>query len=299
MAAYLALTSHWISQDKLTGHLALKSVLIAFHCIKKKHTGINMADTILELLDQANVTIKVRLPYVVYLLTGFTLLQISHFTLDNAKNNTVAMRELESLLAKRNVNFHHKNNHIWCYANIINICSSHIVVSITLTHKSYIPNLRVPNDSKDAACNDDNDDDDDKDDNDNGNELHGGDLGCDTKDLELGYCYDGGEHPWLACIKRNPLRRARRIIHLLCSSDQHREGFCVFIRDGNKCNWFTAKDSNDKHAPVQVPELQPLRDVKMWWDLVYMMLQHLRELRPVRSFHSLESGQYTNQLPYQ
>ena len=91
MAAYLALTSHWISQDKSTGHLALKSALIAFHHIKKKHTGVNMADTILELLDRASVTLKVRLPYIVYLLTGFTLPQIGHFTLDNAENNAVAM----------------------------------------------------------------------------------------------------------------------------------------------------------------------------------------------------------------
>ena len=208
---------------------------------------------------------------------------------------------MESLLAKHDVNFDHKNNRIQCYAHIINICSSHIVASVTSTRKSYIPDLGVPNDSKDAACNDDNDNDNDndnEDDDDDGNESHGGGLGCDTKDLELGDCYDGGEHPWLACIKRDPLQRAWRIIRLLRSSDQRREGFRAFIRDGNERNWFTAKDSDGKCAPVQVPELQPLRDVKMRWDSVYMMLQRLRELRPVRSFRSLESGQYTNRLPY-
>jgi hypothetical protein len=32
-----------------------------------------------------------------------------------------------------------------------------------------------------------------------------------------------------------------------------------------------------------VEKLQPLRDVKTWWDLVYMMLNCLRALRPVSS----------------
>jgi hypothetical protein len=75
MAAYLALTSHWISQDKLTGHLTLRAVLLGFCCIKKKHTSVNIANAILELLDQANVTLKVCLPYDVYLLSGFTFLR--------------------------------------------------------------------------------------------------------------------------------------------------------------------------------------------------------------------------------
>jgi len=217
------------------------------------------------------------------MLTGFTLPQIGHFTLDNAENNAVAMRELESLLTKREVDFDHRNNRVRCYAHIINICSSHIVASVTPTPKS--------NDD------DDDEDDDEDEDDDDGNDSDGGDLDCDTKDLEPGDCYDGGEHPWLARIKRNPLRRARRIIRLLRSSDQRREGFRALIRDGNQRNWFTAKDSDGKRAPVQVPELQPLRDVKTRWDSVYMMLQRLRELRPVRSFRSLESGQYTNRPP--
>ena len=66
MAAYLALTSHWISQDKSTERLTLKSALIGFHRIKKKHTGSNVADAILQLLDRAGVTLKVCRPDDVY-----------------------------------------------------------------------------------------------------------------------------------------------------------------------------------------------------------------------------------------
>ncbi|KAN0139594.1 hypothetical protein V8E53_002623, partial [Lactarius tabidus] len=261
LAAYLALTSHWISQDKSTGHLTIKAALIGFYRIKKRHTSVNIANTILELLDRADVTLK-----------------IGHFTLDNTKNNAVAMQELEHQLNEHEtaivVGFDHRNNCVRCYAHIINICSSHIVASMTSTPKLYIFNLKVPIDSNIVTC----------DDNDDNNKLDG-DLDCVIKDLELDDCYNRGNHPWLTRIKRNPLQRAQRVIHLLCSSDQCREGFHMFICDGNQHNWFTAKDCDGKRAPVQVPELQPLRDVKIQWDSVYMMLQHLRELRPVRSSH--------------
>ncbi|KAN0130186.1 hypothetical protein V8E53_011943 [Lactarius tabidus] len=175
-----------------TDDLTIKAVHIGFHHIKKRHTGVNIANTILELLDQADVTLK--------------------------------------------------NNHVRCYAHIINICSSHIVASVTSTPKSYISDLKVPIDSNIVTCDNNNND---------NNELDG-DLDCVIKELKLDDCYDGGNHPWLTHIKHNPIR--------------------------NQCNWFTAKDCDGKCAPVQVPELQPLRDVKTQWDLVNMMLQHLREL---------------------
>jgi hypothetical protein len=166
------------------------------------------------------------------------------------------------------VGFDHKNNHVRCYAHIINICSSHIVASVTSTPKSYISDLKVPIDSNIVTCDNNNND---------NNELDG-DLDCVIKELKLDDCYDGGNHPWLTHIKHNPIRCAWRVICLLHSSDQCREGFHMFICDRNQCNWFTAKDCDGKCAPVQVPELQPLRDVKTQWDLVNMMLQHLREL---------------------
>jgi hypothetical protein len=59
LAAYLALTSHWISIDESTGRLTLRAALIGFHRLKKRHTGVNIAKTILYLLDRADVTLKV------------------------------------------------------------------------------------------------------------------------------------------------------------------------------------------------------------------------------------------------
>ncbi|KAN0128176.1 hypothetical protein V8E53_014028 [Lactarius tabidus] len=220
MVAYLALTSHWVSLDDSTGCLTLKAVLIGFHHVKKKHSGANISKTILHLLDRANVTLK-----------------IGHFTLNNAKNNAVAMRELESLLAARKtaiaVGFDHLNHCVRCYAHIINICSSHIISSLNLEDFYNDPDPQFDS--------------------------------------------------WLVGIKCDPLQCAQRIVRLLSSSDQRRESFRAFIQDGNEHSWFSTKDDKGRHALVQIPELQLLRDVKTQWDSVYMMLQHLRELRPVCS----------------
>jgi hypothetical protein len=66
----LALTAHWISLDESNGRLALKAALIGFHRLKKKHSGVNMAKTILHLLDRADVTLQVRFPCDIYLLAS-------------------------------------------------------------------------------------------------------------------------------------------------------------------------------------------------------------------------------------
>ena len=62
MASYLALTAHWIARDE-NGRLGLKAALIGFKRLKGKHTGFNIAKTILDLLDRADVTLRVCVPY--------------------------------------------------------------------------------------------------------------------------------------------------------------------------------------------------------------------------------------------
>ncbi|KAG9310336.1 hypothetical protein JVU11DRAFT_9466 [Chiua virens] len=79
---FLAITAHWIAVEG--GSLRMKALLIAFHYFPTLHTGKALAQTILELLDQAEVTLK-----------------IGHFTMDNVANNIVAMRELAKLLEER------------------------------------------------------------------------------------------------------------------------------------------------------------------------------------------------------
>ena len=104
------------------------------------------------------------------------------------------------MLAKREmaiqVDFDHLKNRVRCYAHIINICSSHIVASMTSTSKSYLFDLKIPADSN-YTTHDDSD-----------GELDDDDDDIDFDDdfaLELADCYEEGEK-WAAGIKRDPLR---------------------------------------------------------------------------------------------
>ena len=58
--SYLAITAHWIAQVEGTSVLQHKSALIAFHCLRESHTGEFLAATVVELLDRAEITTKVR-----------------------------------------------------------------------------------------------------------------------------------------------------------------------------------------------------------------------------------------------
>ena len=59
--AYLAMTAHWIAKMDETGTLSLKGALIAFHRMRRDHSGKSLARTVLHLLDRADVTLKVSL----------------------------------------------------------------------------------------------------------------------------------------------------------------------------------------------------------------------------------------------
>ena len=188
---------------------------------------------------------------------------------------------LEDLLAKRRitevVSFDHTKNHVRCYAHIINICSSHVVSSFTSTPTSYLTQLNIPLDPDYATYGDPDSD----------NESSHLDDDYQDFKLDLPRCYghrdSSGLQAWVEGIKRDPLRRARRVIRLLRSSDEHRTAFLKLIQNGNEHGWFDTKDKDGKRIAGDVPELQLLRDVKTRWDSVYMMLMRLRVLRPVSS----------------
>ena len=139
---------------------------------------------------------------------------------------------------------------------------------MTSVSERYLSDLNVPVDpdeSDPTICHDDELDDDDVDlDDDDFPELK----------LDGDHYHDGGNSnlkDFFAGVKRDPLRRARRLVRLLRSSDSRRQGFQNFIRLGNQQKWYS------------VPEKQLLRDVKTRWDSVYAMLERLRELRLVSS----------------
>ena len=116
------------------------------------------------------------------------------------------------------VNFDPLNHRIQCYAHIINICSSHIISSMTSTSTSYLAQLKVPSDSNYTMHGDSNNESDD------GDDPH---HGVDELDLELGLYSDLYNdlgafkyESWVAGIKHDPLRRTQKLIRILHASDK-------------------------------------------------------------------------------
>ena len=58
---FLAITAHWIAKVEGTTALQLKTALIAFHRLRGRHDGKTLAETVLRLLDKAQVTVKVSI----------------------------------------------------------------------------------------------------------------------------------------------------------------------------------------------------------------------------------------------
>ena len=125
-------------------------------------------------------------------------------------------------------NFDHLKHHVWCYTHIINMCLSYVILLMMSVFKQYLSELKVSVNLKLIVYDD------------SENELDGGDIDPNHNfdKLELDDCYDAyGEsnfNDWFAGIRHNPLRCACRIICLLHSLDQCREGFRRFIQDGNE-----------------------------------------------------------------
>lgn len=167
---------------------------------------------------------------------------------------------------------------------------------MTSTPDSYLSSLNVPVGSSHVACCDSEGLDDSSDEgSDDGNLDKGLDDGgsdkgsedsedADIDDIELADSFDdqGDEEleKWFAAIRRDPLKRARRLVTFLHSSGQRKEGLSDVIKKGNASHQFIGVD-NGKHIVITVPQRELLKDVRTRWDSVFLMLQRLRLLRPV------------------
>ena len=205
----------------------------------------------------------------------------------------MAMRELEALLKRHddNIEFDHLNNRIRCYPHIINICSSHIIASSTHISRQFLETLKSESDGELVYSNfeggDDDDDDDDGgdddgdgeddgedgEDNNNGGRLFARETDIPELTLDEGRLniLDDEVRAWYTGLKRDPIKRARRIVRIVRSSDQRKQAFKKVIETGNHSGWFRSHDNE----AIVLPDLELLRDVKTRWDSVYCMIERL------------------------
>ena len=116
--------------------MKLKAALIAFHHLPGSHTGANIAQVVLGLLDRAGITDKVSPSH---LLVPFAAhCQIGHFTLNNAANNNTMLSELSRLLKNRDILFDSQDLRIMCLPHILNICAKHATDDFTSADFSSI-----------------------------------------------------------------------------------------------------------------------------------------------------------------
>ena len=105
--------------------------LIAFQHVGGKHDGERIARIVMNLLDRAEVTLKVRVnEAVITMHVSNVSLKVGHFTMDNATNNGTMMQALARLLEKCDVDFDPINHKIMCFAHIIDLTCGQVMQNI-------------------------------------------------------------------------------------------------------------------------------------------------------------------------
>ena len=125
------MTAHWMAKIRMTTAMQLKMTLIAFHHIDGKHDDEKIARIVMNLLDRAEMTLKVRVnEAVITMHISNVLLKVRHFTMDNAANKGTMMQALVRLLEKRDIDFDPVNCKIMCFTHIINLTCEQVMQNI-------------------------------------------------------------------------------------------------------------------------------------------------------------------------
>ena len=163
--------------------------------------------------------------------------------MDNVSNNKTCMKELETLLCTRDVEFDALDCLVMCFPHIIHICVTHVLKSFTDAELTAVA------------------------------------------DAWIGAFPDEEEREAYAeAVGSDPMEKCHDLIWNIHASGFRRDEFMDTIRTGNVKNWFKSDDGE----PVQVPELELLRDSKMCWDSCCLpMANRFRALWPVCLFNEL------------
>ncbi|KAF5353589.1 hypothetical protein D9758_013794 [Tetrapyrgos nigripes] len=103
LESYMAVTVHYIVRAE-SGHIELRSRLVAFRRIESSHTGANIAGIFMSVLKDLGAQNSIGM-----------------ITLDNASNNGTFVKELSDALHDLGIDFDINGNRVRCFPHVINI----------------------------------------------------------------------------------------------------------------------------------------------------------------------------------
>ena len=109
----------------------------------------------------------------------------------------------------------------------------------------------------------------------------GGYVGQDVDEEDVAeYFGDKEQADWIAALRRDPVKRARKVVRTIRASGQRKEALSKAIATGNNMKLFT--EAGTHH---DVKDLQVIKDVQHHWDSLYLMLDRLFHLKQVLKFY--------------
>ncbi len=115
LQSYMAITVHYCMWDK-ESHLELRARLLAIHQVIGSHSGDNLAETFVEIIQKAGIINQVSFNHNLFLysysMLTMTLMKIGCITVDNTSNCDMMMIGFEARLCAQRLSFHHDGNHI-------------------------------------------------------------------------------------------------------------------------------------------------------------------------------------------
>ncbi|PIL28171.1 hypothetical protein GSI_09708 [Ganoderma sinense ZZ0214-1] len=237
LRSFFAITLHYVAEDG-DHNIVLRSRLGAFRHILERHTGENLAEQFIAIVEELGILDK-----------------IGCITVDNAGNNNTMMAELEKLLKERNphLQFSAEGNHIRCFPHVVNISVKHGLKALT-----EIPETSATvsdSASTNPVPSEDPDDYDFLESVDPDTALSGN-----PELLQV-------PKEYLEALASDPIKRARNLVTVCRASGQRRADLMRVIKEGNcESKWPNGE---------KIPEVQLLRDVDTRWSSILLMIDRL------------------------
>jgi hypothetical protein len=97
---------------------------------------------------------------------------------------------------------------------------------------------------------------------------------------------------YISAVTGKTLERTRNLVRSVRASNQRHANFRDTIVIGNEKGWFRG----DGGEPIKLPEVELLLDEPTRWDSTFVMVNHTRNLRQVRS-HLIKYLWWANHCP--